>query len=329
MTALPPPARAKLRCAAAMLLTCSLLSAAQAQQYPAKNIRFISPYPAGGGNDTLLRILADKVGEQVGQRIIVDNRPGANTIVGTEALVRAAPDGYTFLLIPNTFATNPAFYPKLPYDTAKDVAAVAQVALSPQMIVAHPSFPAKTVRELLAMAKAKPRELTYGTSGNGSIGHLAGLLLTMMTGAQLTHVAYKGTAPAVNELVGGHIPLMISSMIATLPQVRSGKLKIIALTTAKRAKALPDVPTIAESGVPGYDATLWYGILAPARTPEALVKRMNAELGTALKAPDVVEKLSSQAVEPHHTSPEQFAALIRGELAKWSKVISTSGVKSD
>jgi tripartite-type tricarboxylate transporter receptor subunit TctC len=151
----------------------------------------------------------------------------------------------------------------------------------------------------------------------------------MMTGAQLTHVAYKGTAPAVNELVGGHIPLMISSMIATLPQVRSGKLRIIALTTAKRAKALPDVPTIAESGVPGYDATLWYGILAPARTPEPLVKRMNAELGTALKAPDVVEKLSSQAVEPHHTSPEQFAALIRGELAKWSKVISTSGVKSD
>jgi tripartite-type tricarboxylate transporter receptor subunit TctC len=300
-----------------------------AQQYPVKPIRYISPYPAGGGNDTLLRILADKVGEQMGQRIIVDNRPGANTIVGTELMVKSPPDGYTFLLIPNTFATNPAFYPKLPYDTAKDVAPVAQVAQSPQMIVAHPSFPAKTLKELLAMARAKPGTLTYGTSGNGSIGHLAGLLLTSMTGVQLTHVAYNGTAPAVNELVGGHIPLMVSSMISTLPQVRSGKLKIIALTTAQRAKALPDVPTIAESGVPGYDATLWYGILAPARTPEALVKRMNAELGTALKSPDVVDKLSTQAVEPRHTSPEQFAALIRNELGKWDKVIRTSGVKPD
>ena len=315
----------------AIVLTFAVLAAAPAfaQQYPVKPIRYISPYPAGGGNDTLLRILADKVGEQIGQRIIVDNRPGANTIVGTELMVKSPPDGYTFLLIPNTFATNPAFYPKLPYDTAKDVAPVAQVAQSPQMIVAHPSFPARTMKELLAMARAKPGALTYGTSGNGSIGHLAGLLLTSMTGVQLTHVAYKGTAPAVNELVGGHIPLMVSSMISTLPQVRSGKLRIIALTTAKRAAALPDVPTIAESGVPGYDATLWYGILAPARTPEAIVKRMNAELGTALKSPDVVDKLSTQAVEPRHTSPEQFAALIRNELGKWDKVIRTSGVKPD
>jgi tripartite-type tricarboxylate transporter receptor subunit TctC len=171
--------------------------------------------------------------------------------------------------------------------------------------------------------------LTYGTSGNGSTGHLAGVLLSMMSGIKLTHVAYKGTAPAVNELVGGHIPLMISSMIATLPHVRSGKLKIIALTTAKRSQAIPEVPTISESGVPGYDATLWYGILAPGRTPETLVKRMNSELGNVLRAPDIVEKLSTQAVEPHHTSPEQFAALIRSELAKWTKVISTSGVKSD
>jgi tripartite-type tricarboxylate transporter receptor subunit TctC len=311
------------------VLASAVAPGGHAQQYPAKPLRYISPYPAGGGNDTLLRILADKVGEQIGQRVIVDNRPGANTIVGTEVMVKSPPDGYTFLLIPNTFATNPAFYPKLPYDTAKDFAPVAEVAQSPQMIVAHPSFPAKNLKELLAIAKAKPGVLSYGTSGNGSIGHLAGLLLTMMTGAQLTHIAYKGTAPAVNELVGGHIPLMVSSMISTLPQVRSGKLKIIALTTAKRAQALPDVPTIAESGVPGYEATLWYGILAPARTPEPIVRRMNAELGTALRSPDVVEKLSSQAVEPYHTSPEQFATLIRSELGKWAKVIKASGAKTD
>jgi tripartite-type tricarboxylate transporter receptor subunit TctC len=312
----------------AVLLATLLSSACWAQQYPSRTIRFISPYPAGGGNDTLLRIIGDKLGEQMGQRVIVDNRPGANTIVGTELLVKSAPDGYTFILVPNTFATNPGFYPKLPYDTTRDFAPVAQIAQSPQMIVAHPSLRAKTLKELLALARAKPGELSYASSGNGSTGHLAGLLLATMTGAQLTHVPYKGTAPAVNELVGGHIPLMISSMIATLPHVRSGKLRIIAVTTAKRSQALPEVPAISET-VPGYHATLWYGILAPARTPEATVKRMNAELATALRSPDVVEKLSTQAVEPHHTAPEPFAALIRDELAKWTRVIRTSGVKAD
>src|SRR5215210_6078409 len=204
------------------LFTIALSIAAYGQQYPTRPIRFISPYPAGGGNDTLLRILGDKLGDQVGQRIIIDNRPGANTIVGTELLVKSPPDGYTFILLPNSFATNPSFYPKLPYDTLKDVAPVAQIAQSPQMIVAHPSVPAKTLKELLALAKAKPGSLTYGTSGSGSVGHLAGLLLTQMTGVQFTHVAYKGTAPAINELIGGHIPLSISSMISTLPHVRSG-----------------------------------------------------------------------------------------------------------
>jgi tripartite-type tricarboxylate transporter receptor subunit TctC len=313
---------------AALLVAAFIAGSCYAEQYPSKTVRFISPYPPGGGNDTLLRILGDKLGEQMGQRVIVDNRPGANTIVGTELLVKSAPDGYTFILIPNTFATNPGFYPKLPYDTARDFAPVGQIAQSPQMIVAHPSVPVKTLKELLALAKAKPGALSYGTSGNGSTGHLAGLLLSMMTGVQITHVAYKGTGPAVNELIGGHIPLMVSSMLATLPHVRTGKLKIVALTTAKRSAALPDVPTIAET-VPGYDATLWYGILAPAKTADSLIRRMSAELGTALKNPDVVEKLSRQAVEPYHTTPEQFAALIRGELAKWTKVISASGVKSD
>ena len=310
-----------------MLAFCAVT--VHAQQYPTRPIRFISPYPPGGGNDTLLRLLGEKLGEQVGQRIIVDNRPGANTIVGTELLAKSPPDGYTFILVPNSFATNPSFYPKLPYDTAKDFAAVGQVAQSPQMIVAHPSVPARTLKELLALARAKPGELAYGTSGNGPTGHLAGLLLSNMAGVRLTHVAYKGTAPAVNELVGGHIPLMVSSMLATLPQVRAGKLRVIAITTGRRSPAIPDVPTIAESGVPGYDATLWYGILAPAKTPEALVKRMNAELATTLKNADVVEKLSTQAVEPHHTTPEKFAALIRSEVAKWSKVITAAGVKTD
>ena len=290
-------------------------------------IRFISPYPPGGGNDTLARILGEKVGERLGQRIVVDNRPGANTIVGTEILAKSAPDGYTVIIIPNSFATNVGFYPKLPYDSVRDFAPVGQIALSPQMLVAHPSLPATTLKEFLALAKAKPRYFSYATSGSGSVGHLAGL--GMMAGIDLVHVPYKGTGPALNELMGGHIPLMVSSMLATLPHVRAGKLRVLGLTTAQRSRAIPEVPTIAEAGVPGYETTLWYGILAPARTPDAIVRRLNAELGTALKLPDVVEKLSTQAVEPYHTSPEQFAALIRSEIPKWAKVIKASGVQPE
>lgn len=310
----------------AALVVCAL---SHAQTYPAKPIRIISPYPAGGGNDTISRLLADKLGEQIGQRVIVENRPGANTVVGTEALAKSPPDGYTVIVLPNSFATNPSFYPKLPYETLRDFAPVGQIAQSPQMLVVHPSFPAKTAKELLAIARSRPGEVSYGTSGNGSIGHLGVLLLTAMTGAKFTHVPYKGTAPAVNDLMGGHIPLMMASMISVLPQVRAGRLRILGLTAAQRSKALPDVPTIAESGVPGYEATLWYGMLAPARTPEAVIKRLNAELKTTLSAPEIVERLSAQAVEPHHTSPEQFAALIRSEVSKWGKVITASGVKTE
>jgi tripartite-type tricarboxylate transporter receptor subunit TctC len=313
---------------AATLVIALAATFASAQQYPAKPVRFISPYPAGGGNDTLLRLVCDKLTEQLGQRAIVDNRPGANTIVGTEILVKSPPDGYTFILVPNSFATNPSFYSRLPYDTLKDVTPIGQIAQSPQAIVAHPSVPVKNMKELLAIAKAKPGELSYGTSGNGSVGHLAGALLSMMTGAKFTHIAYKGTAPATNDLMGGHIPLMFTSVISTLPHVRSGRLKLLALTSAKRSPAMPNAPVVAET-VPGYEAIIWYGILAAAHTPDAIVKRMNSELGAVLKNPDVVEKLSAQGVDPHPTSPEQFAALIRSDLAKWAKVIKAMGIKAE
>jgi len=314
---------------AAVLLAALIGSAAHAQQYPARSIRFISPFPPGGGNDTLSRIMGDKLGEQMGQRIIVENRPGANTIVGTEALAKSPPDGYTIALLPNTFATNPSFYPKLPYDTLKDFAAVGQVAQSPQMLLVHPSLPARTLKELLALAKARPGQLSYGTSGNGSVGHLGTLLLSTMTGVSLVHVPYKGTAASVHDLMGGHIPLMMSSMLGTLPHVQAGRLRVLAITAAQRNKAIPNVPTIAEAGVPGYEATLWYGFVAPARTPDGILKRLNTELGTALKNPDVVEKLSTQAVDPFHTSPEQFGKLIRIEFDKWAKVIKAGGIKPD
>jgi tripartite-type tricarboxylate transporter receptor subunit TctC len=312
----------------AVLLAAALLcGAAHAQQYPAKPLRFISPFPPGGGNDTLSRIIGDRLGEQMGQRVIVDNRPGANTIVGTELLAKSPPDGYTLALIPNTFATNPSFYPRLPYDTVRDFAAVGQVAQSPQMLLVHPSVPAKTVKELLALAKSTPGRISYGTSGNGSVGHLATMLLTSMTGVPFMHVPYKGTAAAVADLMGGHIPLMMSSMLGTLPHVHAGRLRIIAITSARRSKAIPEVPTIAEAGVPGYEATLWYGYITAAKTPEAIIRRLNAELATALRNPEVIEKLSTQAVEPSHTSSEQFGALIRTELEKWAKVIKAGGIK--
>ena len=302
---------------------------ALAQQFPNRPVRLISPYPPGGGNDTLARILADRLGEGLGQRVIVDNRPGANTIVGSEITAKSAPDGHTLILLPTSLVTNPSFYRKLPYDTARDFAPVALIALSPQMLVTHPSVPATTVKEFVALARAKPGQLSYASSGQGSVGHLAGLLFTMMTRTDLVHIAYKGTAPAVVELLGGHVPLMFSSMLNTLPHVRAGKLRILGLTSAKRSPALPDVPTIAEAGVPGYESTLWYGMLAPGKTPAAIVQRINTEVEKALRQPDVAEKLASQGVDTYYSTPEQFAARIKEEIPKWAKVIGASGVRPE
>ncbi len=301
--------------------------AALAQAYPTKPIRIISPYPPGGGNDTLGRIFGDKMGEALGQRFIVENKPGANTIVGTEYLAKSAPDGYTLILLPSAFVTNPAFYPKLPYDTVADFAPVGLVAMSPQMMVAYPGTPVSTVKDVIALLKAKPGSLTYSSSGNGSPGHLAGILFSMMAGVEWTHVGYKGTAPAVADAVAGHVSMMMSAMIAVLPQVKAGKLKVIAVTTTRRLPVMPDAPTITEAGVPGYEAGFWYGMLAPAHTPDAIIKQLNTQLDVALRQPDVIEKLASQGVEPYYSTPQAFAARIKEEIPKWMKVISASGVK--
>jgi tripartite-type tricarboxylate transporter receptor subunit TctC len=304
-------------------------SAAHAQPFPSRPVRLISPYPPGGGNDVLARLIADKMGEALGQRVIVDNRAGANTIVGTEIVAKSAPDGHTMVLVPNSFVTNPAFYPKLPYDTVRDFAPVALVALSPQMLVTHPSVPAGTVKELIALARAKPGFYSYGSSGNGSVGHLAMALFATMAGVQLEHIAYKGTAPAVTELLGGQIPLMMSSMLSVLPHVRAGKLRLLAVTTARRSPALHDTPTIAEAGVPGYEATLWYGLIATAHTPEPLLDRLGSVVDKALRDPDILEKLSRQGVEPYYSGHKQFAARVREEIPKWTKLIKDAGIRAD
>ena len=302
---------------------------AAAQPYPNRPIRLISPYPPGGSNDVLARLAADKLGAAMGQRVVVDNRPGANTIVGTDIVAKSAPDGYTMVLLPNSFVTNPSFYSKLPYDTTRDFSAVALIAISPQMLVVHPSLAATTVRELVALAKAKPGFYSYGTSGNGSVGHLGMVLFGMLAGVHLEHIAYKGTAPAVTELLGGHIPIMMSSMLSVIPHVRAGKLRMLAVTTAKGSPAVPEAPTIAEAGVPGYEATLWYGIVAAARTPEPILARVSRELDKALRDRDIIEKLSSQGVEPYYTGPKDFAARIRDEIPKWARVITDSGMRPE
>ncbi len=320
----------KAAAASVLLLCCATAGiSAHGQQFPTRPIRFISPYPPGGGNDTLSRILADKLSDSLGQRIIVDNRPGANTIVGSEITAKSAPDGHTLILLPTSFVTNPSFYRKLPYDTERDFAPVALIALSPQMLVSHPSVPANTVKDLIALARAKPGYYSYSSSGQGSVGHLAGILFTMMTRTELVHIAYKGTAQAVTDLLGGHVPLMFSSMLNTLPHVRAGKLRIYGITSAKRSPALSDVPTIAEAGVPGYESSLWYGVLAPGKTPMPIVRRINAEFEKALRLPDVIEKLASQGVDTYYSTPEQFAARIKDEIPKWAKVISASGVRAE
>ncbi len=312
---------------AVAFLLVAMLTPAHAQPFPSRPIRLISPYPPGGGNDVLARLIADKLGEGLGQRVIVDNRAGANTIVGTDLAAKSAPDGHTMVLVPNSFVTNVGFYAKLPYDTVRDFAPIALVALSPQMLVVHPSVAAGSVKELIALARAKPGHYSYGSSGSGSVGHLAMALFDMMAGIKMEHIAYKGTAPAVTELLGGQIPLMMSSMLSVLPQVRAGKLRLLAVTTAKRSPAVPDTPTIAEAGVPGYEATLWYGLVGPARIPAPLLERLSGEIEKTLKNPDIIEKLSRQGVEPYYYGPKEFAARVRDEIPKWTKVIKEAGVR--
>ncbi len=310
-----------------MLFVCISGVFAQTPNYPVKPIKIISPYVPGGGNDTLARILSDRLAERFGIRVLVENRPGANTIVGTEYVVNQPADGYTLILLPNSFATNAGFYPKLPYDPLADFSPIAQIAQSPQLLVAHPSFPAKSAADLVRLAKGNREPIIFGSSGNGSMGHLAGMLFSDMTGSRLAHVGYKGASQAMTEVSGGHIPLVMTSILAALPHTKSGRLRIIGLTSAKRSDALPDIPTISEAGVRGYEAVLWYGMLARANTPETIVKRINSELGVVLKNNQVTQLLTAQAVEPHHSSSEQFSALIKGELQKWSKLIRKSGVQ--
>lgn len=300
--------------------------AAQAQAFPTKAITIIVPFSAGGTTDILARVLGQFISKDLGQPVIIDNRAGAGGNIGTQLVARAAPDGYNILMgTVGTHAINQSLYPKLAFDPIKDFAPLTRVALVPNLLVANPAQPFKTVKELMAYAKANPGKVTFGSSGSGTSIHLSGELFKQMAGVDIQHVAYKGSAPAVNDLLGNHIAIMFDNMPSAISHVKAGKLRPLAVTTAQRSPALPDVPTIAEAGVPGYEATSWFGLLAPAKTPAPVVARLNTSILKALADPDVKKKLLEQGAEPAGETPAQFAAFIASETVKWGKIVKQSG----
>ena len=282
-----------------------------------------------GGNDAFLRTLAPRLSEKLGQTIIIDTRAGANGIVGTELAARAAPDGYTLILIPSSHTVNASLYKKLPYDVIKDFTAISLAGSSPLVFAVHPSLPVKNVKELIVFAKARPGQLTYGSAGVGSSGHLAGALFDSMTGATMTHVPYKGMAIAVTDLIGGQVSLTFGTSLSVIPQVRSGRLRALAVTGAERSPALPDIPTVAESGVRGYEASLWYGFVGPAKIPTEIVRRLNTEIVAVLALPEIRERLLSQGVEARSTTPDEFSRLLVSDMARWAVVVKRAGLRAE
>ena len=303
---------------------------ALAQSYPSRPVRLVVPFPAGGTTDILARAMAEKLSGALGQQFVVDNRPGAGGNIGSDIVAKSQPDGYTLLMgTVGTHAINPSLYPKMPYDHVKDFVPVVLVAGVPNVLVVNPTVPAKTVAELIALAKEKPGTINFASSGNGTSIHLSGELFKLLAGVQIAHVPYKGSAPALTDLIGGQVQIMFDNLPSALPHIKGGKLRALAVTSSKRAPALPDLPTIAESGVAGFEASSWFGILAPAATPRDIVQRINAEANKALHAPDMREKLLAQGAEAVGNSPEFFADTIRTETVKWAKVVKDSGARVD
>jgi tripartite-type tricarboxylate transporter receptor subunit TctC len=315
---------------ACVLCAAAVAANVHADAYPARPIRMIVAFPPGGGTDIVGRMLAQKLGETLGQNVIVENHGGAGGNIGTELAARAAPDGYTLLMgnvAPN--AINVSLYKRLPFDPVADFAPVSLVASTPNILVVHPSVPARTVAELIALARTRRGGLNYASAGAGSSSHLAGELFASLAGVQLVHVPYKGAGPAMVDTLSGQVELYFATLPAAIPYVKSGRLAALALTSARRSPALPALPTIAESGLAGYEASTWYGVLAPARTPSALVGRLQAEIARALSVPEFRERLLAQGFEPIGGTPEEFAAYIRSETEKWAKVVRASGAKAE
>ena len=303
-----------------------------AQEYAQKTVRLISPYPPGGGNDTVCRLIADKLSTLLGQKVIVDNKPGGNTILANDIVAKSAADGYTLILNSNGFVINPNFYKKLPFDVSKDIAPVSLIGLTNLGIVAHPSLGVNSIQELLTLAKAKPGQLNFGTSGHGGVDHLAGVGFNQQAGINIAFIPYKGTALAQADLVGGQVQLMFSPLGTAQPFIASGRLRLLAVASANRVSQFPDVPTLAEAGVTGCETFLWYGLMAAAGTPEPIVRRLNDEMGKVLQMKDVLDKLLSMDIHPRGANlatPERFASFIKSELTRTSNIVQTAGIKAE
>jgi tripartite-type tricarboxylate transporter receptor subunit TctC len=325
--------RAVTRVARRMVVTAMLasllvpLAAAQQAAYPSKTIRMIASQAPGGGIDTLCRIVAPKLSDTIGQTVIVDNRPGANGSLAAEITAKSPPDGHTLMLgAVGNLSTNVLFYKKLGYDPQRDLAPVTSAVLSVNVLVVHPSVPARSVKELVALARKRPNELAYGTSGTGGAGHLAGALFRQLTKTGLLHVPYKGGGPAMIDLVAGQTQLGFASQPSSAAFIKEGRLRALAVTSAHRSKLFPQLPTIAEAGVPGYESHAWYGFVVPAKTPQPVVSRLNQELTRILHAPDVIQALRTQGLEVWTMSPDAFGAYIRSEAEKWTRVIKEAGI---
>jgi tripartite-type tricarboxylate transporter receptor subunit TctC len=319
---------------AALLMACVglslLLSDARAQRYPVKPIRFIVPFSAGGGADIVARAIGQKLSEPLGQQVIIDNRTGAAGIIGTEAAAKSPPDGYTIVLGqtgPNSI--NPSLYESLPYDASKDFAPITLTTIYPYLLVLHPSVPARNVKELIALAKAQPNQLTFASAGSGGANHLAAELFKTMAHVSMVHVPYKASAPALIDVLGGHVSMMFDPIITSMPQVKVGKLRALAVTSLKRSAIAGDVPTVAETGLPGYEAIGWHGILAPAGTPKEIVAKLNSEIVRILRMPEMRTRFAEQGAEPVGNTPDEFAQFLKLDLEKWAKVVKTAGVRAN
>ena len=319
----------RLRC---VLFSIATLAAAQAagQGYPSKPIRYIVPFPPGGGQDLVVRALAPRLTEALGQTVVVDNRAGAATMVGAELAAKAAPDGYTVFNGSNTtLAINPNLYAKVPYDPIRDFVAVVQIASLPNLLVVHPSLPVRTVKELAALALRRPGELNYGSSGTGTPAQLAGVMFGDAAHAKLVHIPYRGTGPALTALLSGETQIMFSSITSTLPFAKSGRLRAIAVTGARRSQAAPELPTVAEAAFPGFEATTWYGMFVPAGTPATIVAKLNSEVVKVLRVPEFRDWLVAEGADPVGGTPEELAAFVKAELVKYAKIVKDSGMRPD
>lgn len=311
-----------------VLVACSF-NASAADAYPSQTIKWVVPFPPGGAMDTMARTLGESLSVSTRQAVVIENRPGAGGAIGSGLVARAAPDGHTIMIVSIGHAVNPSIYPKVQYDAIRDFEPVSLVGIVPNLLVAHPSVKANSVKELITLAKAQPGKLTYASAGNGTTVHLAAELFSSMAGVDLLHVPYKGSAPAVTDLMGGQVHIMFDSLSSAKPYVESGKLKALAVTASKRSTVFPNVPTIAESGIPGYELSGWYAVFAPANTPKPIVDRLNAELIKALKQPKVRARFAQIGAEPVGSSPQALALTLKTETARWAGIVRERNIKAD